>query len=70
MISTCLMIKLGHVKGNRMVDMQLSNNKLLIRGTGMICDSLNISEEEAKDLLIEHGSVRKAINAYNGKEEI
>jgi N-acetylmuramic acid 6-phosphate etherase len=70
MISTCLMIKLGHVKGNRMVDMQLSNNKLVIRGTSMICDSLNISEEEAKDLLIEHGSVRKAINAYNGKKEI
>ena len=70
MISTSLMIKLGHVKGNRMVDMQLSNNKLLHRGTSMICDSLNISREEASILLIEHGSVRKAINAYNGKKEI
>ena len=66
MISTCLMIKLGHVKGNRMVDMQLSNNKLLIRGTKMICDSLDISEVEGKALLLKHGSVRKAINSYNG----
>ncbi|MDC1203693.1 N-acetylmuramic acid 6-phosphate etherase [Crocinitomicaceae bacterium] len=66
MISTCLMIKLGHVKGNRMVDMQLSNNKLLIRGTEMICDSLGVSEFEGKALLLKHGSVRKAINAYNG----
>ncbi|MDB4340484.1 N-acetylmuramic acid 6-phosphate etherase [Crocinitomicaceae bacterium] len=66
MISTCLMIKLGHVKGNRMVDMQLSNNKLLIRGTEMICDSLGVSEVEGKALLVKHGSVRKAINAYNG----
>ena len=47
-----------------------SNNKLLHRGTNMICDSLNISREEASILLIEHGSVRKAINAYNGKKEI
>jgi len=70
MISTSLMIKLGHVKGNRMVDMQLSNNKLLNRGTSMICDSLDISREEASILLAEHGSVRKAINAYNGKKEI
>jgi N-acetylmuramic acid 6-phosphate etherase len=66
MISTCLMIKLGHVKGNRMVDMQLSNNKLLIRGTEMICDSLGVSEVEGKALLVKYGSVRKAINAYNG----
>ena len=66
MISTCLMIKLGHVKGNRMVDMQLSNNKLVTRGTKMICDSLNISEVEGKALLLKHGSVRKAINSYNG----
>lgn len=66
MISTCLMIKLGHVKGNKMVDMQISNNKLLIRGTKMICDSLDISEVEGKALLLKHGSVRKAINSYNG----
>lgn len=70
MISTSLMIKLGHVKGNRMVDMQLSNNKLLHRGTSMICDSLDISREEASILLTKHGSVRKAIKAYNGKKEI
>ena len=66
MISTCLMIKLGHVKGNKMVDMQLSNNKLLVRGTKMICDSLNIPEKDGKALLLKYGSVRKAINAYNG----
>ena len=66
MISTCLMIKLGHVKGNRMVDMQLSNNKLLIRGTEMICDSLGVSKVEGKALLLKYGSVRKAINAHNG----
>ncbi len=64
MISTSLMIRLGRVKGNKMVDMQLSNHKLVDRGTLMIQDSLNISYDEASDLLTEHGSVRKAINAY------
>ncbi len=61
MISTSLMIKLGHVKGNRMVDMQLSNNKLVDRGTKMIQQTLNISYEEAEKLLKKHGSVRLAI---------
>jgi N-acetylmuramic acid 6-phosphate etherase len=64
MISTSLMIRLGRVKGNKMVDMQLSNHKLVDRGTLMIQDTLNISYDEASDLLTEHGSVRKAINAY------
>jgi len=64
MISTSLMIKLGHVKGNRMVDMQLSNNKLVERGTRMVCDALKISNEEGKRLLLSAGSVRKAINSY------
>lgn len=64
MISTSLMIKLGHVKGNRMVDMQLSNNKLVDRGTKMIQAELNISYEEAQKLLDEHGSVRKAVDDY------
>jgi N-acetylmuramic acid 6-phosphate etherase len=58
------MIKLGHVKGNRMVDMQLSNNKLVERGTRMVCDALKISDEEGKKLLLSTGSVRKAINSY------
>ena len=68
MISTCLMIKLGHVKGNKMVDMQLSNNKLVERGTRMICEIINVSEQEGKSLLLKHGSVRQALNAYNGEE--
>ena len=64
MISTSLMIKLGHVKGNRMVDMQLSNDKLVDRGTKMIQAELNNTYEEAKALLEEYGSVRKAVDSY------
>ncbi len=63
MLSTSLMIKLGRVKGNKMVDMQLSNNKLVKRGTKMIMDELNINEKSAEKLLVKHGSVRKAIVA-------
>ena len=65
MISTSLMIKLGHVKGNKMVDMQLSNHKLVKRGTRMIMEEINVSEEEAKELLLKHGSVRKAVSSKN-----
>lgn len=61
MISTSVMIKLGKVKGNRMVDMQLSNNKLVKRGTRMIVSELGISNEAAQKLLLKEGSVRKAI---------
>jgi len=63
MISTSLMIKLGRVKGNRMVDMQLSNNKLVDRGTKMVMEGLSVSYEEAEALLKEHGSVRSAISS-------
>ncbi len=63
MISTAVMIKLGRVKGNKMVDMQLSNNKLVDRGTKMVMNQLNIEYEEAKDLLLTHGSVRKAVES-------
>ncbi len=63
MISTAVMIQLGRVKGNKMVDMQLSNSKLISRGTKMIMDELDISSAEANKLLLEHGSVRKAIEA-------
>lgn len=63
MISTAVMIKLGHVKGNKMVDMQLSNEKLVERGTRMLVDQLNISYEQAEKLLLKHGSVRKAIQS-------
>ncbi len=64
MISTSVMIKLGRVKGNKMVDMQLSNNKLIDRGTKMIMDELNIDEADALALLTKHGSVRAAITNY------
>ena len=64
MISTTAMIQLGRVKGNKMVDMQLSNNKLVDRGTRMVMDSLSIAEDEAAFLLKKHGSVRAAIEAY------
>ena len=64
MISTSLMIKLGKVRGNKMVDMQLSNKKLVERGTRMIMNELNIDYTTAKTLLFEHGSVRNAVDAY------
>ena len=64
MISTSLMIKLGRVKGNKMVDMQLSNNKLIDRGTRMIMNELSIDEKAASELLEIHGSVRKAVDSY------
>ena len=66
MISTSTMIQLGKVKGNKMVDMQLSNSKLIQRGTQMIVDELNIPDDEAKQLLHKYKNVRNAINNYNG----
>lgn len=62
MISTSIMIKLGRVKGNKMVDMQLSNNKLVDRGTRMVMEELSVSKEEAEGLLKKFGSVRKVID--------
>jgi N-acetylmuramic acid 6-phosphate etherase len=62
MISTSIMIGLGRVKGNRMVDMQLSNDKLVDRGTKMVMEALHVSYEKANALLTEHGSVRRAID--------
>ncbi len=64
MISTALMIRLGHVVGNRMVDMQLSNDKLWERGISYLVESLHISTAEAKALLVKHKSVREALTAY------
>lgn len=63
MISTATMIRLGHVKGNKMVDMQLTNNKLIHRGTRMIMEELGVSEKSAAQLLKKYGSVRKAVRA-------
>ncbi|PHN03807.1 N-acetylmuramic acid 6-phosphate etherase [Flavilitoribacter nigricans] len=63
MISTAVMIRLGRVKDNRMVDMKLANNKLVDRGTKMVMQELDISYEAAQQLLEKHGSVRKAVEA-------
>lgn len=65
MISTAVMIQLGRVKGNRMVDMQLSNQKLEMRAIQMVMEAIQVSEESAQDLLKLGGSVRKAIDLYN-----
>lgn len=64
MISTAVMIQLGRVKGNKMVDMQLSNNKLVDRGEKMLVDELQISKEKAAELLQKFGNVRSAIENY------
>jgi N-acetylmuramic acid 6-phosphate etherase len=64
MISTSLMIKLGRVQGNKMVDMQLSNHKLVDRGAKMVQEKTGVEYEIAKELLLTHGSVRSAVNFY------
>jgi len=64
MLTTSVMIQLGKVKGNKMVDMQLTNHKLVDRGTRMIMEELNISEEKARELLDLHGRVRAAVSSY------
>lgn len=61
MITTAVMTKLGRVVGNRMVDMQLSNNKLVDRGTLLVAERTGLSYEEAKKLLLSRGSIRKAL---------
>lgn len=66
MISTTTMIKLGRVKGNKMVDMQLTNDKLIDRGTRMIMEELGVDQQEAANLLREFGSVRKAVSSRQG----
>jgi N-acetylmuramic acid 6-phosphate etherase len=68
MISTAVMIKLGRVKGNKMVDMQLSNEKLVDRGTKMIVEATGVSYEQAKELLLTQGSVRNATEYYYKNE--
>jgi N-acetylmuramic acid 6-phosphate etherase len=65
MISTAAMIKLGRVKGNKMVDMQLSNAKLVERGTRMIMNETGLTANQAQALLLEYGSVRKAVDHFN-----
>ncbi len=70
MLTTATMVQLGHVKGNKMVDMQLSNHKLVERGTRMLMEELQLTKPEAAALLQKYGSVRAAIEAYrNGEKE-
>lgn len=64
MITTTLMIQLGRVKGNKMVNMQLTNEKLVNRGTRMIMDELGYPEEKARRLLLLHGSVQKVLEQF------
>lgn len=64
MLSTSVMIQLGRVKGNKMVDMQLSNHKLVDRGTHMVMNYTGLPEQAASELLLKHGSVRKAVEEY------
>jgi N-acetylmuramic acid 6-phosphate etherase len=63
MISTTTMIKLGRVRGNKMVDMQLTNDKLIGRGVKMIMDELKVDQAEAEKLLKQYGNVRAAIDS-------
>ncbi|WP_395766915.1 N-acetylmuramic acid 6-phosphate etherase [Aquirufa sp.] len=65
MISTAVMIRLGRVRGNKMVDMQLSNHKLVLRAIRMVCEATGVSEEIAAELLEKHGSVRNAVDSAN-----
>jgi len=66
MITSAVMVKLGRVVGSKMVDMQLSNAKLVDRGTRMIMERSSLEYDEAKQLLLKTGSVRKALEAHNG----
>jgi len=70
MISTATMIQLGKVKGNKMVDMQLSNSKLVDRGVKMIMGEIPVSYEVAAKLLEKYGSVRKAVDNFRDKSQI
>ncbi len=69
MISTSVMIKLGRVAGNRMVDMMLNNEKLIDRGVRMVVEKTGLNYEEAKSLLLNNGSVRSAVNLFNKAQE-
>ena len=65
MLSTAVMIQLGRVRGNKMVDMQLSNHKLVLRAIRMVCEATGVGEEEAAALLEKYGSVRNAVDSVN-----
>ncbi|MEZ4774529.1 MAG: N-acetylmuramic acid 6-phosphate etherase [Bacteroidia bacterium] len=67
MISTSVMVKLGRVRGNKMVDMQLTNVKLVDRGTKMVSEATGLAYDAARELLLKHGNVRDAVDAFAGK---
>lgn len=69
MISTTIMIQLGRVKGNKMVNMQLTNAKLIDRGTRMLIEELELEYEKARSLLLIHGSVKKAVDSYKFRSQ-
>ncbi len=68
MITTSVMIRLGHVKDNKMIDMQLTNNKLIARGTNMVMEETGLGETEAKSRLMAAGSVRKAVDQWRSEQ--
>lgn len=68
MISTTLMIQLGRVKGNRMVNMELNNQKLVDRGTRMVVDYTRLPYDEAKKMLLQYGSVKKTVDAFRSRQ--
>lgn len=70
MITTSVMIQMGRVKGNKMVNMQLSNAKLVDRGTRMVSEELGLPYDEAKRLLLMHGSVKKAVDVYREHQNV
>ena len=67
MITTSVMIQMGRVKGNKMVNIQLSNAKLVDRGTRLVVEELGLPYDEAKRLLLLHGSVKNAVDAFRGE---
>lgn len=69
MITTTTMIKLGRVKGNKMVDMQLTNEKLIQRGARMIMEEIDIPVDEARAALLRLGSVRKVLEEYSSRKK-
>ena len=67
MITTSAMVKLGHIKGNKMIDMQTNNNKLKQRAIKIISETLSISENQALELFKEHGSIRSVVENHKLK---
>jgi N-acetylmuramic acid 6-phosphate etherase len=69
MISTAVMIKIGRVEDNKMVNMQLSNEKLIERGTKMVMEATGLNEQKSKELLLQTGSVKAAVESFYTKKE-